>query len=596
MGIVRSRGWRVSVAALVLGAMCAVAQVPAADSRNTNIPNTDTHFKMPEYRTLAEWEARKANLRRQILSAAGLDPMPERTLLRPQIFGRIEYKDYSVEKVALETLPGYYLGGNLYRPVGRSGKLPAVANPHGHWRYGRLENQPLGSQPARSIMLARQGYVAFSYDMVGHNDTEQTPHIFAEKSGAVEQLWSFGPLGLQLWNSIRVVDFLASLEEVDASRIAVTGESGGGTQSFLLAAVDDRVKFAAPVNMVSAIMQGGCVCENAPGLRLGAFNVEFAAMIAPRPMLLISATGDWTRNTPAEEFPAVKRIYELYDRAAMVENAHFDAPHNYNLPSREAMYRFFGRHILGMGDTSPLVERGVAVEPLQNLLVWHGRTRPADALSYDALFAQWKEMSRKHAAAADRGTSRARLEQVLGAEWPPEVASESRGDRVVLTRPGVGDRVPGVWIAGAGAPVVVVHPKGADAARRSSEVAGLIAAKRPVLLVDAFQTGSAVAPRDRSHRHFVTFNRTDDALRVQDILTGAAFAASRAPGAVDVLGIGDAAVWATFAAAIQPERLRLAAPAAGFDGTDEQFAKRFFVPGIQRAGGWAAALALVARP
>jgi dienelactone hydrolase len=573
---------------------CALAQVPSADSRNTQIPNTDTHFRMPEYGTLAEWEARRARLRHQILAAAGLDPLPDRTPLRPLIFDRVQHKDYSVEKVALETLPGYYLGGNLYRPAGGAGKFPAVAHPHGHWRYGRLENQPLGSQPARAIMLARQGYIGFSYDMVGHNDTTQTPHIFAEKSGDHEQLWSFGPLGLQLWNSIRVIDFLLSLEDVDAERVAVTGESGGGTQSFLLAAVDDRVKFAAPVNMVSAIMQGGCPCENAPGLRLGAFNVEFAAMIAPRPLLLISATGDWTKNTPVEEFPAVRRIYELYDRAAMLENAHIDAPHNYNLASREAMYRFFGRHILGEADPARFVERGVNVEPLQNLLVWHGRERPAGALTYDGLFAQWKAMAQRHNGAAERETMRARLQAAIGAEWPARVIDESRGDGIVLTRPGVGDRVPGVWIAGEGSAAVVVHPKGGEAARRAPEVARLLASKRPVLLLDAFQTGSAAVSRDRSHRHFLTFNRTDDAHRVQDIFTGAAFAASRAPGAVEVLGLGDAAIWAAFAVALQPEKLKLSALPNDFTGTDEQFAKRFFVPGIQRAGGWAAATALAA--
>src|SRR5213594_5268813 len=105
---------------IILCASSLIAQVPAQDSRNTYTPNTDTHFTMPEYRTLAQWEARRAQLRKQVLTAAGLAPMPERTPLRPQIFGRIAHKDYSIEKVLLETLPGFYLGGNLYRPVGKT--------------------------------------------------------------------------------------------------------------------------------------------------------------------------------------------------------------------------------------------------------------------------------------------------------------------------------------------------------------------------------------------------------------------------------------------------------------------------------------------
>ena len=157
----------------------------------------------------------------------------------------------------------------------------------------------MNSVPLRAIQLARLGFVALTYDMVGYNDTVQTPHDFGSRR---EQLWSFGSLGLQLWNSIRALDFLESLPDVDPGRLAITGESGGGTQTFLLAAVEDRIRYAVPVNMISAIMQGGGICENAPSLRLGTFNVEIGAMMAPRPMLMIAATGDWTKNTPSEEY------------------------------------------------------------------------------------------------------------------------------------------------------------------------------------------------------------------------------------------------------------------------------------------------------
>src|SRR5438477_3100547 len=174
------------------------AQIPAQDSRVTEQPKTNTHIQMPAYKTLAQWEARRAHLRRQILSAAGLLPMPVKQDLHPQIFGRIENQDYSIEKVLLETQPGYYLGGNLFRPLKSPppGGFPAVLSPHGHWVYGRLEHTTLASIPARCINLARQGYVVFAYDMVGYNDTIQTPHDFG---GAKEDLGGFGPLALQLW-------------------------------------------------------------------------------------------------------------------------------------------------------------------------------------------------------------------------------------------------------------------------------------------------------------------------------------------------------------------------------------------------------------
>ncbi len=226
-------------------------QVPAQDARNTDIINTDTHLALPQFSDLKSWEARKAFLRNQILVAAGLSPMPEKTPLHPQVFGKLEEKDYSIEKVLIETLPGFYLGGNLYRPRNGQAKHPGILNPQGHWPYGRLENEPLYSAPSLGISLARQGYVVFAYDMVGYNDTIQVPHRFGS---AEQRLWSFGPLGLQLWDSIRALDFLSSLDDVDAGRVGVTGASGGGTQTFLLTAVDDRVQFASPVNMVSSIM------------------------------------------------------------------------------------------------------------------------------------------------------------------------------------------------------------------------------------------------------------------------------------------------------------------------------------------------------
>ena len=182
---------------VVLTACLAFGQATFRDSRNEDVPSTDTHFTKLEVTSLRQWEERKDHLRKQILFAAGLLPMPPRTPLRPHIFGRILRNGYTVEKVYIETLPGYYLGGNLFRPLTSSSRNPGILVAHGHWQYGRLENQPLFSGPVLGATLAQQGYVAFAYDMVGYNDTSQTPHEFGSRS---EQLWSFTPLGLQLWN------------------------------------------------------------------------------------------------------------------------------------------------------------------------------------------------------------------------------------------------------------------------------------------------------------------------------------------------------------------------------------------------------------
>ena len=156
-------------------------------------------------------------------------------------------------------------------------------------------------------------------------------------------LWNIGILGFQLWNSIRALDFLCELPEVDTNRLGCTGESGGGTQTYNLYAVDDRLHVAAPVCMVSAYMQGGCVCENAPLLRIDTNNVDIGATFAPKPLILVSSSQDWTQHTPDVEYPAIKRIYDLYDADDRISQIQIDAPHGYNLEMREAVYRWFAR-------------------------------------------------------------------------------------------------------------------------------------------------------------------------------------------------------------------------------------------------------------
>jgi cephalosporin-C deacetylase-like acetyl esterase len=156
------------------------------------------------------------------------------------VYGRLERDGYTVEKVVLRTLPGLYLTGSLYRPARRNGRVPGVLSPHGHWSRGRFEEVV----QARGAGLARLGCVVFSYDMIGFGDSKPIGHTF--RDARMDRL-GISLLGLQLWNSIRALDFLSSLPDVDAERIGCTGASGGGTQTFLLAAVDDRVKVSAPV-------------------------------------------------------------------------------------------------------------------------------------------------------------------------------------------------------------------------------------------------------------------------------------------------------------------------------------------------------------
>jgi dienelactone hydrolase len=570
----------------------AYAATPEADVRNTQLVDYKSHFKMPEYASRKQWEVRRSQLRQQILSAAGLLPMPAKTALRPKIVRRLEYEDYSIEVFLIETLPGYYLGGNLYRPVGKKHPSPAVLIPHGHWKRGRLEDLPSYSVPALGINLARQGYIAAAYDMVGFNDTQQTPHSFG---GWAEELWSFSPMGLQLWNSIRMVDYLQSLPDVDGHRIAATGASGGGSQTFLLAAVDDRIGYAAPVNMVSAYMQGGDPCEEAANLRLNTSNVEIAAMAAPRPMLLVSSTHDWTRHTPAEEFPAIRHIYELYGAGSSVQNAHIDAEHNYNRQSREAVYRFLANYMQPNQVPARLTDEEYSLPQEEELLAWP-RSGARGLEGYAYVFQTWKvESTLQIQENFDQGAQRDSLRSAIAADWPSQVESAIDGNRILLTRAGWGDQVTGYWMQGKGAPVLVVHSAGSATALHAEPVTRLLRAGRPVLIVEPFHSTRIREQTERSDSYFLSYNRSDSANRVQDILTGLAFLKGRYNGRPELMGFSDAGIWCIFAAAVAPIAVDVIADLNGFGGSDNDFRDRFFVPGIQRAGGLSTALKLVNR-
>lgn len=592
-------------AALLLATMSLAAQIPDQDRRDTDLPHTDYHFTMTSYPSHQVWLERAAFLRKQILAAAGLLPLPDKKPVRAEVFGRLDREGYSIEKVLLETYPGFWLGGNLYRPRGRQGPFPGVVSPHGHWSYGRLEATPTGNLPARGVNLARQGFVVFMYDMVGYNDTTQLPHL--RIGGDREDLWSINLLGLQLWNSIRATDFVASLPDVDPQRLAATGASGGGTQTFLLTAVDDRIQVAAPVNMISSIMQGGSQCENAPNLRVRTNNMEIGALMAPRPLLMVAATGDWTKGTPREEFPAVQSIYRLLDAEAKVESVQFDAPHNYNQQSREAVYTFFNARLLGAKD--PVREKGFHLEQLGDMLALYLRQRPDGAVTPEQYIAERiadanRIIERDRTAEACR--ERLMFSILASQPAPAEILSERRdqlpqGERLLLGRKGQGDRVPAVWLESrrpnpAAPPTLLVHPDGAAWALSSSEstngiVKTILARGGPILAIDAFQTGSARTPRDRSKRFFTTFNQTDDANRIQDILTALEYLRSRAGRQdLNLLGLEMGGVWSLFARALADDKIALAADLAQFRAaTDSEYVEKFFIPGLRKAGDFRAA-------
>ncbi len=590
-------------------------EIPVTDSRR-EVRHLDLVYTFPEYKTREAWLARAAELRQQILVSAGLWPTPAKQPIKATIFGKMDRGDHTVEKVYFESYPGFYVTGNLYRPKNSTGKLPAVLCPHGHWAYGRLENQPLHSGPARAISFARQGYVAFSYDMVGYNDSSAITHQFANhNSTGVEALWGVNLLGLQLWDSIRAVDFLLTLPEVDPSRIACTGESGGGTQTFLLTAVDERINVAAPVNMVSFIMQGGSLCENAPNLRIDTNNVEIAALTAPRPMMMVSATGDWTKNMLTSEYPAVRGIYRLFGAEDKLTAIQIDAPHNYNQQSREAVYGWFAHWLLNRQETSPIKERNVSIPSIPELLVYSSRSRPENELNEAQLTAALIEQRKRQLEESQPQTSAdlPRFKEQFGAAFKfslmaespktedliastPEVqkSGNSTATKLTISRRGKADRVELSLLQSAKPQVekTVLVLAETDDSRRRDEMMTSLSAAGYVTATIKLHPQSQYSEQTNKYRYFTTYNRTDAANQVQDILTAVAYLKGKT-AKLSVIALGKTGGLALLARGLAPKIDRMVADAAELDSSnDKEFLAQLPIPGVRRAGDFPTAVTL----
>jgi dienelactone hydrolase len=338
------------------------------------------------YSSQAEWEARKTALKTCILEKLHLSTFPPLTPLNPIFANKRTMNGYIAENVAIESLPGVFVSGTMYRPAKGNGPFPAVLVAQGHFENQHYEEYA----QVLSSTLARMGAVVFSYDMFAKGE-ESLQFAFEDHRTTIAPT-------MQTINSTRVLDFLVSLPYVDPNRIGMTGASGGGTQTFLLAALDPRIAVSVPVVMVSSWFFGGCPCES--GLPIhscgthGTNNVEIAAMAAPRPMLVVSDGGDWTANVPDLEFPWMKKIYDFYSKPELIENVHFPKEgHDYGPSKRQAVYPFLAKH-LGLNLKTMLLPSGEVdestsvVEPKSAMLVFgeKGEKLPAHAIhGLDAL-------------------------------------------------------------------------------------------------------------------------------------------------------------------------------------------------------------------
>ena len=647
------------------------------DSRLQDPKDLNDYFPFVVPEDKAAWEVRADDLRRRILVATGIWPMPEKTPLNPVIHGKVERSGFTVEKVYLESIPDHFVTGLLFRPTGgeEGVKRPGVLCPHGHGGrlqdYGEKKIRQLivdgaerfegsGRYPklARCAQLARMGCVVFIFDMLGYADSEQISrelaHRFKEQRPEFESKESWGlfstqaelrlqsVMGIQTWNSIRSLDFLADLPDVDPSRLAVTGGSGGGTQTILLCAIDPRPVVAFPNGMVSTSMQGGCTCENCSLLRVGTGNVELAALFAPKPQAM-TAADDWTKEMMTKGYPQLQQVYEMYDVPDNVycrSMLHF--PHNYNYVTRATMYSWFNRH-LKLGLEEPVVEEDF--EPLmpEEYTVWNEEhPKPEGGPDYErALTHYLAEQSDRQivALAPTDETTLGRYREVVGAAFRTIIGRglpnaddiertkvdkqkkngflyfedilrlESRGEElpVVSLFPTIvewnGSVV--IWIDGQGKRGMFT-----ESGEVRSEIRRLLDAGASVLGADLFQQGEFLSddgPLEQQRvvenpREFAGFtfgyNHTLFARRVHDILTLVAFAGDdehKAQG-LNLVGVNAAGPLVAAARAICGDTIdRAALDTAGFRFVDlKTYRDPNFLPGAVKYGDLPALLALAA--
>ncbi len=540
-------------------------------------------FAVPDSKE--EWESRAEKIRRRILVSCGLWPMPELPAVNATIHGKVDREDYTVEKVYFESFPGLYVTGNLYRPKGKTERCPVALSPHGHWKNGRFYDGGLdevqkqfrrgaewdlvgGRYPlqARCVQLARMGCVVFHYDMLGYADSRPISYELAHRHREPrpelesENAWGLftaqaemrlqNVFGMQTLNSLRAVDFVTSLPDVDPDRIGVTGASGGGTQTMILAAIDPRITVSFPAVMVSTAMQGGCTCENATCLRVGTGNVEFAALFAPKPQG-INPANDWTKELATKGLPELKQLYKLLGAEQNIE-AYTDLvyfPHNFNHPSRQKMYDWMNRH-LKLKIEDPIIEK--KYEPLteEEMTVWNDQ-HPSPEVSVEAEIELLREMaktSEEQLKNADSTMLRSALETLADTSWDG-IGSVEREE---VDKTDVGN----YWLfkdilrtSSSELPVIFIYPKnwnqkvvvlasdsGKDVLKKESgdltdEVAGLLDRGHVVAAADLFQQGEFLndtgalkqtrkVGNDRDFAGYTFgYNRTLLGHRVHDLLT-----------------------------------------------------------------------------
>ena len=309
-----------------------------------------------KYSNTQQWEQRRHTLKKEVRERLQIDAFLDSCIKDAKpILSKIRKHDgYTTQNICLELTPGQHIFGTIYASA-KKGKKPLIVCPDGHWpsRYRDDEQQRLAT-------LARMGAVCVDFDLYGYSQSEAEvgnhntarAHVFQAACG------------------LKLLDYmLTHRKDIDTTRVAANGGSGGGTHTVLLALLDNRITVSAPVVHVASHFDGGCPCESGMPVQLaggGTCEAELAAIIAPKPLLLVSDGGDWTSTTPTLEYPFIQRIFGFYNAKQNVRNVHLpDERHDFGPSKRQAVYGFFAD--VFQLDRNMIDESKVTIEPAETM-------------------------------------------------------------------------------------------------------------------------------------------------------------------------------------------------------------------------------------
>jgi hypothetical protein len=327
--------------------------------RHTDEGHQMLKYLSGKYHSREEWEPRRARLVSEVRERLRIDAFLDSCVADPRpVLSKIRRHDgYTTQNVCLELTPGEHVFATIYAPDKSSSRSkasalkPLIVCPDGHWpsRYRDDEQQRLAT-------LARMGAICVDFDLYGYSQSKEEVGDHHSARAHIYQ----AACGLKL------LDWMLTnrAKEIDTTRVAANGGSGGGTHTVLLALLDRRITCSAPVVHVASHFDGGCPCESGMPVQLaggGTCEAELAALIAPQPLLLVSDGGDWTSTTPELEYPFIKRIFSFYGAADKVRNVHLPAErHDFGPSKRQAVYDFFA-DVFGL-DRSMIDESKVTLE------------------------------------------------------------------------------------------------------------------------------------------------------------------------------------------------------------------------------------------